>query len=178
MVCFIGVFLRSSLSLWVFWAADWLTTFFFIPLVWVWDLTWLTNQYMPLSVKRSVSRLAGVHACVDVWPCLIRVCVCVCVRESEGDTKTEGACAISNWVEQWWTKVSLPSRLLYPHSRQLVHRMDFTTALKATQTNVGFLQQGMAWWNEWFTDSTLLIYEFCNISHEIWHLSEAKSNIT
>lgn len=52
--------------------------------------------------------------------------------ESEGDTWRERACAIYNWVEQQGAKVSLSSRLLYPHSRQLVHRMDFTTALKAT----------------------------------------------
>lgn len=57
--------------------------------------------------------------------------------------------------------------------------MDFTTALKATQTNVWFfIQQRAAWRDEWFSDLTLFRYEFCNTSHEFWHLSEAESNST
>lgn len=159
-VGFIGYFSRLSLSVCVFWAADWLSPFFF--LVWACDLTWLTNQYMPLSVRGSVRGLAGVHACVDF------LYMCVWERRRH----KERARAIWNWVEQWGATVSLSSRLLYPHSRQLVHRMNFTTALKATQTNVGFLQQRTVYmwilqhitWIlilKWSTKSLLVLILYC-----------------
>lgn len=63
---------------------------------------------------------------------------------------------------------------MYPHSRQLVHRMDFTISPKATQMNMGFLQQCTAWPDEWFSD---LLLPFFIFQHITWILWSAKSNI-
>lgn len=79
----------------------------------------------------------------------------MCVYKSQRETRT--GCAVLNLVEQWGAKFSLFSGLLYRHSRQLVHRMNFTTALKAAWTNVRVLQR-------WLSDLTLLKYKFCTLS--------------
>lgn len=103
--------------------------------------------------------LCGTYACVDVF------FMCTHKRAEEIRRGREpGQFKIG--------KNNVEPRFHYPLG-YCTHTVDslfieqiFTTALRATQTKVGFLQQCAVWWDEWLSDFTLLIHEFCNTSHK------------